>query len=147
MNILKTIYYNKYFPRILYVKPDGGKDSGVTGYFLIEWKTVFSIGLLRFRKGSREAFHSHAFNAVTFWLKGSVTEECLEGDSKPFKASFRPKITKRSKFHKVIAHKDTWALTFRGPWVDYWMEFKGGKLLVLTHGRKLVDAVTSEGGK
>lgn len=137
----KAIYYNKYFPRLFYVKPDGGKDSGVTGYFLIEWKALLSIGLLRFNAGSREAFHNHAFNACTFWLAGSVTEEYLEGGSKPFTPTLKPKITKRSKFHKVVAHETTWALTFRGPWVDYWNEFKGGRLLTLTHGRKVLESV------
>ena len=50
MNILKKIYHSKYFPRIFYVKPDGGKDSGVTGYFLIEWKWLFSIAILKFEE-------------------------------------------------------------------------------------------------
>jgi len=42
--------------------------------FLIEWKILFSIGILHFQEGSREAFHNHAFNAITFWLSGDVTE-------------------------------------------------------------------------
>ena len=45
---MKKIYNSKWFPRLFYVKPDGGKDSGVTAYFLIEWKPVFSIGILHF---------------------------------------------------------------------------------------------------
>jgi hypothetical protein len=50
MNKLKQIYNSKYFPRLFYKKPDGGKDSGVTAYFLIEWKILFSIGILHFKK-------------------------------------------------------------------------------------------------
>ena len=42
---------------------DGGENSGVTGYFLIEWKNVFSIVLLNFKDKYRENYHSHAFNA------------------------------------------------------------------------------------
>lgn len=135
----KSIYNHKWFPRLFYTKPDGGKESGVTGYFLIEWKPLFSIGLLHFKKGSREAFHSHAFNAVTFWLKGSITEikhfpvACAD-----FSVSLKPKFTSRNNFHKVVAHVDTYALTLRGPWLDYWYEFKQGKYLTLTHGRKQV---------
>lgn len=56
-----SFYHNKWFPRFFYKKFDGGKESGVVGYFLLEWKKVFSIGLLRFSKGSRENYHSHAF--------------------------------------------------------------------------------------
>lgn len=146
---MKKLYNSKWFPRLLYVKPDGGKDSGVTAYFLIEWKILFSIGILKFNKGTREAYHSHAFNALTWWLKGSVTEAKLnalfesneislkdEDITKDFKPSVIPKLTLRNNFHKVIAHKKTWAITFRGRWCNTWKELKDGKLITLTHGRK-----------
>lgn len=137
---MNKIYHHKWFPRFFYTKPDGGLESGVTGYFLVEWKPFFSIGLLHFKKGSREAFHSHAFNAVTFWLKGSVTEvKFPTRDRASFSAGLKPKYTPRENFHKVIAHDDTYALTFRGPWLDYWYEFKQGNHLILTHGRKVIN--------
>lgn len=133
---LKNIYNHKWFPRLFYFKPDGGKDSGVTAYFLIEWKKVFSIGLLHFKKGSRESFHNHAFNALTWWLKGKVTEETFMGYKNDYIPSLKPKYTKRSNMHKVIAHTDTWALTFRGPWNDTWREFRSRVgFVTLTHGR------------
>ena len=143
---MKKIYNNKWFPRLFYVKPDGGKDSGVTAYFLIEWKVLFSIGILHFKEGTREAYHNHAFNALTWWLNGSVLERHYSDSettlyslpTKKFKPSLKPKITKRDCFHKVIANKDTWALTFRGPWRDTWNEFKQNKLITLTHGRKII---------
>lgn len=137
------IYHSKWFPRLFYIKPDGGKDSGVTAYFLIEWKMFFSIGILHFRKGTREAYHNHAFNALTWWLKGNVTEERITNPTfnkgislKDYKISFIPKYTSRDNFHKIRAHTDTYALTFRGPWNDTWKEFKNNKLITLTHGRK-----------
>lgn len=133
---------HKWFPRFFYKKFDGGKESGVTGYFLIEWKKVFSIGLLHFKKGSREAYHSHAFNAITWFLKGAVTEEKYGGDTKDFGPSIKPKFTPRTNLHRVISHSDTWALTFRGPWEDYWIEYRPDQKKVwvnLTHGRKEVE--------
>jgi len=139
-----NFYKSKWFPRVFFKRSDGGKNSGVTGYMLIEWKKFFSIGLLHFKKGSREAYHSHAFNAVTWWLKGNVTEERIIKINDPkikkdFSASLRPKITKRDNLHKIISHCDTWALTFRGPWVDYWDEVKAAEgRITLTHGRKVV---------
>jgi quercetin dioxygenase-like cupin family protein len=117
---------------------DGGSDSGVTGYFLIEIKPLFSIVLLRFGKGTREAFHSHAFNALTFWLKGRVVEHHRDGRKKFFKAGMA-KYTSRSDFHKVEALETTWALSFRGPWTDRWQEDRRQQLVTLTHGRKVVD--------
>ena len=138
--MLKKIYYSKWFPRLFFKKYDGGPDSGVTGYMLIEWKILFSIGLLHFKEGSREAYHTHAFNAITWWIKGSVTEELVSGRPKDFAPSFKPKITKRSCFHKVIAKVSSWAFTIRGPWKDKWYEFRNNKtqIAILTHGRKVL---------
>ena len=136
MNKLKQIYNSKWFPRIFYKKPDGGKNSGVTAYFLIEWKVLFSIGILHFKIGTREAYHNHAFNALTWWLSGKITEIKLNGEEKDFSPSFKPKYTSRNNFHKVLAHENTYALTFRGNWKDTLNEFKNNKLIYLTHGRK-----------
>ena len=146
--MFKKLYNSKWFPRFFYKKWDGGKNSGVTGYSLIEWKVAFSIVLLHFREGSRENYHSHAFNACTWWLSGKVTEQVYAFGSKhctfikgekDFQPSLKPKITERDKIHRIISHKDTWALTFRGPWQRTWFEItpKGNKI-VLTHGRRVV---------
>lgn len=118
---------------------DGGSNSGVTGYWLIEWKGGFSINLLKFSKGSREAYHSHAFNALTWWIKGEVKEEFLNGDSPIiWKPSLKPKYTPKNNFHKIIGIKESWAICIRGSWDDTWSEFKNGETVVLTHGRKVV---------
>lgn len=128
--------------------PDGGKDSGVTGFFVIEIKSLFSIVFLRFKKGTREALHSHAFNAVTWWLKGKVEEHRMFDRTRPHWAnihtylpSWIPKITKRDNIHKVVALEETWALSFRGPWTDRWTEYhpSTGKFVTLTHGRRVVS--------
>lgn len=118
---------------------DGGKDSGVTGYWLIEWKAGFSIVLLKFSKGSREAFHNHAFNALTLWLKGRVREEFRDGSAPKEWRAGCAKYTKRGNFHKIIGITPAWALSIRGPWHKTWEEEKGGKRYTLTHGRKIVN--------
>ena len=118
---------------------DGGEDSGVTGYWLIEWKGGFSICLLKFSEGSREAFHSHAFNAYTWWLLGEVEEYFQDGKSAiTWTPSFKPKYTPKDNFHKIIGKKQSWALCIRGKWDDTWKEYKNEELYTLTHGRKRV---------
>lgn len=124
--------------KLLQSAPDGGKSSGVTAYFLFESKRFGSVALLRFNKGTREAYHSHAFNALTWWLRGRVTEHHTANKPRQWSPSLWPKLTRRSCFHKIEAHQTTWALTIRGPWVDYWNELRSGKLVRLTHGRKEV---------
>lgn len=120
---------------------DGGKDSTVTGYWLIEWKEVFSLVILKFEKGSRDAFHTHAFNAISWYIKGDVEERFIDGTSKNWKGLCLPKYTSRKCFHKVFAKKTSWVLSIRGPWVDKWKEYipHSKKYLTLTNGRKVVE--------
>lgn len=76
---------------------DGGPESPVDAYFLIEIKSFFSIALLKFNKGGRENYHTHAFNALTWFLSGNLMEEDFSGDIYHYKRSFLPKITPRDK--------------------------------------------------
>lgn len=135
---------------------DGGPNSRVWGYFLVEWKPVFSIALLHFKDGTREAYHSHAFNAISWVLWGRLTEDQLgrvrlpEGESDPdawswvdeekvYRPSIFPVITLRSNLHKVRSRKNTWVFTVRGPWTDRWIEVQEtGRSVLMTHGRKVV---------
>jgi hypothetical protein len=126
---------------------DGGPESKVDGWFLIEAKSLFSVVLLHFSHGSREAYHNHAFNATSWLLKGKLNEYSLTSDrdlrlaeTAYYTPSFTPIKTPRSKFHKVFSVGDTWAISFRGPWKDQWNEFlpKQQEFKTLTHGRKVV---------
>lgn len=115
---------------------DGGANSGVTGYWLIEAKSAFSIVLLHFRPGTREAFHEHAFHAITLWIKGRVREHHLDSfETKEFRAG-QIKFTPRSCFHKIEALGHAWCLSIRGPWVDRWREQRGDRTVTLTYGRR-----------
>lgn len=121
--------------------PDGGPESTVWGFWFIEIKGLFSIVLLCFEKGSREAFHSHAFNAYTWFLKGEVDEHHVKGPMLKWRPSWKPKYTPRNCFHKVFAKRRTWALTFRGPWAKTWKEYdpKNDQITVFSHGRQVVE--------
>ena len=126
--------------RVLEAAADGGEHSGVKAYFLIELKWLLSVAVLRFSKGSREAYHSHAFNALTWWLKGKAIEYHLNGNVNAWHPSFRPKFTPRNCFHKIIAEELTWAFTIRGPWNKTWQEYRKNNVLVtLTNGRVEVN--------
>lgn len=146
MKLMKLIelYHHPWCPRFFFKKFDGGKGSGVTGRFLVEFKPLFSIGLLHFKNGSRPSYHNHAFNALSWFIWGHVTEEHRDGTAKEFAPSLLPKFTPRSCFHRVVSHGDTWCLTLRGPWASTWQEYrpKTNELVTLTHGRKEVETST-----
>lgn len=120
---------------------DGGPESTVFGYFLIEIKSLFSIVVLNFKDGSREAYHNHAFNAITWIFKGKTKECLLNGETYLNNTSFIPIITKRNRFHKVISYGNTWAIQFRGPWRKTWKEYLPNekRFITLLQGRKIEE--------
>lgn len=120
---------------------DGGPESKSSGLFLIEIKHLFSIVILRFDHGSREAFHNHAFGAVSWLLKGRLHEYVINGSYVEYTPSLKPIITSRSRFHKVSSEGVSWALTFRGPWKKQWNEFLPETMekITLQSGREIVD--------
>lgn len=126
--------------KVLQWGKDGGEQSHVSAFYIIEMKPLFSIVLLHFQNGTREAYHSHAFNAITWLLKGRFKEYVLNGKARYFWPRWKPKITLRSTFHKVYSYGDTWVLTFRGRWKKTWQEFlpEQNKFVTLTNGRKII---------
>lgn len=127
--------------KILCKSKDGGPNSTVTAHFLIEWKKGFSVALLKFDKGSRDNYHSHAFNAKSIMLSGRLDEYVIGEDEDVLSSykRFKWKATPRSVTHKVYALETSWVLTFRGPWQNTWTEVTPlGVVITLTHGRKEV---------
>tara|TARA_R110000850_G_scaffold46581_2_gene117297 strand:- start:5 stop:406 length:402 start_codon:yes stop_codon:yes gene_type:complete len=121
-------------------RKDGGSDSPVDAYFLIEIKSLFSVAILKFNKGGREAFHTHAFNAYTWFLKGDLEEEDVLGSKYQYKRSLLPKYTTIEKNHRVLAKEDSYCLTVRGSWVNIWTEYRkdDNTSTLFTLGRKVL---------
>lgn len=116
---------------------DGGPESHVEGWWLIEAKGLLSVALLKFAPGSRDVFHDHAFNALSWLLRGFLLEEHTDGKCNNFVPSLLPILTKRSTCHKVYSAATSWVLTFRGPWSKYWHEVDPytGEVTTLKQGR------------
>ena len=119
---------------------DGGPESPVDAYFLFEIKNLISVAVLKFNEGRRENFHTHAFNAYTWFLSGELYEETIDGSVYRYTKSIFPKITRREKNHRVLAKRDSWCFTVRGPWKDTWTETnpENKEITTLTHGRKII---------
>lgn len=115
---------------------DGGPESHVYMYG-VECKSVASALLLCFDNGSREAFHSHAFNAISAVLgPGRLREYLATGGFSNLYTPGRIVATPRSCCHKVVSVGRTWVLSLRGPWAERWSEvLPDGRTVVLGHGR------------
>ncbi len=122
---------------------DGGAESPVDAYFLVECKGLFSVAVLKFNEGGREAFHTHAFDAYTWFLKGNLMEEDANGEFYIYERSLIPKKTLKSKNHRVKALKDSWCFTVRGKWDKKWTEYnkEGNETTIFSWGRVIVDKV------
>lgn len=125
--------------KILWNVKDGGPESHVWAWGL-ESKLFGSVLLLLFRSGSREAFHSHAFNAISWVLRGGLHEVFRSEAQNVYWPSLKPVFTGRETTHKVYGLTDrTWVLSFRGPWARTWAEIlPSGKQLTLAHGRQVI---------
>ncbi len=125
---------------------DGGPESRVFMYG-VECKTVGSAVALRFENGSRETFHSHAFNALSWILSGRLEEYSLHHgpalqyvNTTVLTPGVRPVRTARDRCHMVVSTGRSWALSFRGPWAETWFEVTpSGAETVLEGGRKVVS--------
>jgi len=128
--------------KFLQTVKDGGEESTVWAHVLFEIKPLCSVMLLRFEDGSREAYHTHAFNCFSWVLAGGgLLEKFVGGAQRYHGPSWLPFITKREHFHKVSSHGRTWVLTFRGPWQNSWFEqLADGTTIELTHGRRVLAA-------
>lgn len=130
---------------------DGGAESTVTGYWLCEFKSLFSIVLLKFEGRSRDAYHEHAFNCVNWVISGALRESTYNPNAslpgtttykRTLIEGWKPFVIKRSDFHKVdsIGGATAWVLSIRGPWTKTWKEYLPSERRerTLTHGRKEV---------
>lgn len=124
---------------------DGGQASNATGYWLVEIKNLFSIVLLKFEGQSRENYHSHSFNALTWFLYGNAIEIKPDGSHKQYKRSLWPKYTPRTCMHKVNSLNTSWAFSLRGPWAKTWNEYNEDRqeFIELTNGRIEVRKFTN----
>jgi hypothetical protein len=141
--------------KLFEISKDGGPESTVWAHWLVEIKWLFSIVLLRFENGSRDAYHNHAFNCISWVLKGKLVEHVKEiapagialGQHYPahdyhfintYTPSLKPVMTYRDTMHKVVSEGRTWVVSFRGPWGRTWKEIENGEGKTLTNGRRVV---------
>lgn len=127
--------------KLLAYGKDGGKESPVSGYWLIEAKRLLSVVLLHFGNGTRDAYHDHAFSSISWLLSGELVERHLDGHVDTYRPSLKPIITRTNTFHQVESVGPSWVFSVRGPWQEQWHEFRlrSQKTVTLTSGRREVQ--------
>lgn len=104
-------------------------EQPVTEWTLLEYKKWFSIKLFHFHKteGYQDRFHTHAFNAYSFLLKGDYIEEIIENGHilKVARSRERMLFIPRDSYHRITKSNGCWTLLFTGPWGNEFKELRG----------------------
>jgi len=117
----------------------------INAYVLFESKHLFSIILYNWKTIEQNRFHTHAFSAIAFLLKGGYVEEKII-DRKivinNVNNKFIPRYLPKNYCHRILkAEPKTWTIIFVGPWIKYWYEYfqDSKKWIRYTWGRKKIS--------
>lgn len=113
-------------------------------YTLFENKSLFSVYFHVFNTVEQDRFHTHAFDAVSFVLRGSYEEEqkLPSGIVIKKKVGVGVRYIPKDYNHRLLrSEPDTMSLLFAGPWVRYWTEENRSFTRTLTWGRREVSRV------
>lgn len=123
--------------------------QNVTELTILEYKKLFSIKLFKFHKtdGKQDRFHTHAFNAYSFLLKGNYIEEVLDGDviKKLPRNRSRVLFIPKDSFHRITKSTNCTTILITGPWGKTFKELTdvGGGMYKETEcgeGRKVLSS-------
>lgn len=103
----------------------GGRP--IDQYVIFECKYLFSIIIFNFIESDKvqDRFHTHAFNSVSFKLKGYYEEHILDenGETLIVPRHNVVKFFERDIYHAIGKSNDCWTLLLAGPWKQTWKEF------------------------
>lgn len=95
---------------------------------ILEYKKWFSLKLFHFHKteGSQDRFHTHAFNAYSFLIKGDYTEEVIENDKivKLKRSRKRVLFIPKDTYHRITKSNGCYTVLLTGSWGNKFKELR-----------------------
>ncbi len=126
-----------------------GKGS-VSQFTLFECKQLFSIIFYKWNTVDQIRFHTHAFPAFAFLLKGFYNEKVLTSEGKIIDKTvnqlFKPRFLARNYCHCIgYAKPNTRTLVITGRWSKQWKEYfhDTGTWVTYEWGRKKIKTVST----
>lgn len=117
----------------------------VDRWTLFEFKRLFSVYVHRWNVDYQDRYHTHAFDAWSWMVRGSYKERLYVDDNTYMEHDVTPGFRFIPWFtnHSIAnCRPNTWTVTFAGPWRKTWTETKHGIITVFGWGRKRVWSVT-----
>lgn len=114
--------------------------GNIKRFTIIEIKYLFGIIVNIFNTENQDRFHSHAFHAFSFMIKGYYYEHVIIGTECVTKKIEKSRFIPRNYIHKITkSTKNAMSITFEGPWESTWNEyFDNGRVKTYTWGRKVL---------
>jgi hypothetical protein len=113
-------------------------------YTILEIKWLFSIYFHVFNTVEQDRFHTHAFGAWAFLIRGGYEEEFIvSGQIR--KKQVRPgmRFIPKAYNHRLLkSEPNTLSILFAGPWSSTWTEENDRFVRTLTWGRKEINRTT-----
>lgn len=120
-----------------------GKGS-VTQYTVFECKWLFSIIFYRWNTVDQIRFHTHAFAAYAFLLRGWYRESVMVDsvvEARTVDQTFKPRFLPKNYCHSIgYAKPNTVTMVIAGPWQKTWKEYFPDTKKWVTYGwgRKVI---------
>lgn len=114
--------------------------GNIQRFTIFEIKYVCGIIVNIFNTTNQDRFHSHAFNAFSWMLRGHYFEEVIEDGAVVTKKIEKSRFIPRNYIHKITqSTPNAMSITFEGPWESTWNEyFDTGRVKAYSWGRKVL---------
>lgn len=127
--------------------------GNIKRFTIIEIKYLFGIIVNIFNTVDQDRFHSHAFHAWSWMIRGYYHEHVLKKQDDPryfhphfpgvsvdFKKIERSRFIPKNYIHKITrSSPNAISITFEGPWGPTWDEFfDNGRIKHYSWGRKVL---------
>jgi hypothetical protein len=116
-----------YLPSVFKKKRVELGEGYIIAYVLFEWKPLFSIIVYNWKTILQNRFHSHAFAAIAFLLRGSYRESVFRAGvvtERTVSQWLTPRYLPRNYTHRILkAEPSTYTIVFTGPWLKHWYEW------------------------
>ena len=114
--------------------------GNIRRFTIIEIKYVGGIIVNIFNTENQDRFHSHAFHALSWMIKGHYYEDVIVDNETVTKLIEKSRFIPRNYIHKITkSSPNAMSVTFEGPWESTWNEyFDNGRVKTYTWGRRVI---------
>lgn len=115
--------------------------GNIKRFTIIEFKLIGGIIINIFNTKDQDRFHSHAFNAYSWMIKGYYDEEFIDDcGNHTFQTIIKSRFIPKEYIHKIReSSKNCISVTLEGPWDNKWLEiFDNGRVKAYNWGRKVI---------